>query len=144
MTLLDLTKRDLPSFEQWLETNSPETKAPDFAAFSDLARRSQEQQLEQLTPEQAVFCRMWMGASIAAVEICNIEALRHKTELATIIASLPRVFAAATMYAIASVCTEQTPFREIAKAVAEEFRAAAKTAADSLEEDFSRSSRDDG
>lgn len=133
-SITDIHKRELPSFIQWLETTSPGTKAPDFAAFEDLARRTQEQSLNQLKPHEASFARMWMGACIAAVELCNMESMKHGRPNAEIIATLPRVLACATMYAIASVCKDDTPYRQIAKIVTEEFRAAAKLCADTLNE----------
>lgn len=132
--MLNEAKRPLPSFQKWLETHSPETLAPDFHFFEDLMRRTQEQSFDSLKPHEASFLRMWQGALMAAVELCNMEALQYKRPNGEIIATLPRVFAAATMYAIASVCKEETPFRTIAKIVTEEFRAAAKTSADALSE----------
>jgi hypothetical protein len=135
MQLSDVHKRPLPSFIEWIEQTSPGTRAPDFEHFADLARRTQEQGLEHLKPHEASFGRMWLGACIAAVEICNAEAIKHNRPQAEIVASLPRVFACATMYAIASVCKEDTPFRDIAKIVTEEYRAATKLAADTLEAD---------
>ena len=134
MTITDIHKRPLPKFTEWLEEKSPGTLAPDFSAFEELARRTQQQSFDHLKPNEASFGRMWMGAIIAAVELCNMEALKHKRPPGEIIATLPRVFACATMYAIASICKDGTPHRSISKIVSEEFRAAAKTAADILEE----------
>lgn len=140
--ITDLHKRPLPSFVQWLETASPDTKAPDFAAFEDLARRTQAQSLDQLKPHEASFARIWMGACIAAVELANMEALKHKRPNGEIVALLPRAFACATMYAIASVCKQDTPYRAISKIVSEEFRAAAKLCADTLESENNHSYSD--
>lgn len=131
-TIVDVAKRPLPSFKQWIEEHSPGTQADGFADLADLAYRSQAQVHDHLKPLEQSFARMWMGATVAAVELCNMEALKHGRSNADIIALLPRVFAAATMYAIASTCKEDSPHRDIAKIVTEEFRAAAKTAADSL------------
>ena len=132
MSILDVTARQLPSFTQWLENRTPGTQGEDFAAFADLALRTQDQPLSHLSPEAASFGRMWMGACIAAVELCNMEALKHGRTPDQIVATLPRVFAAATMYALASICDADSPFRDLAKIVTEEFRAAAKTTADAL------------
>lgn len=130
--ILDVAKRPLPTFKQWIEKASPGTQADGFAEFSDLAYRSQAQVHDHLSPSEQSFARMWMGATVAAVELCNMEAQKHGRPDDEIIRLLPRVFAAAAMYAIASACKEDTPYRDIAKIITEEFRAAAKTAADSL------------
>ena len=129
---LDTMKRELPSFKQWIEEHSPGTQAAGFEALADLAYRSQATLRDDLSPSEKSFARMWMGACVAAVELCNMEAVKHGVSNDDIIALLPRVFAAATMYAIASACKETTPWRDIAKLVTEEFRAAAKTTADTL------------
>lgn len=142
--MLNETKRPLPSFEKWLEEHSPGTLAPDFEPFADLMRRTQEQSFDGLKPHEASFLRMWQGALMAAVELCNMEALQYKRPNGEIIATLPRVFAVATMYAIASVCKDETPFRTIAKIVTEEFRAAAKTSADTLSEKEPKGGYHDG
>jgi hypothetical protein len=134
MNILDVNKRKLPSFKEWIEEHSPGTQADGFEALADLAYRSQTQPLDNLTAQQKCFGRMWMGAVVAAVELCNMEALKHKRPQEEIIEMLPRVFAAATMYAIASACKPETPLRSIAKIVSEEFRQAAKVAADGLME----------
>jgi hypothetical protein len=127
-------KRKLPSFLEWLDARSPETRAPDFEAFADLARRTQDASLENLPHEQLVFLRMWQGACVAAVELCNMEALGHDTPTHDIVVMLPRVFAAACMYAMASVSKEDAPFRTIARIMSEEFSFAAKVSADQLNE----------
>lgn len=139
MSILDVNKRPLPSFKEWIEEHSPGTQADGFEALADLAYRSQTQPLDHLTEQQKCFGRMWMGALVAAVELCNMEALKHKRPQEEIVETLPRVFAAAAMYAIASVCKTETPFRSIAKVIAEEFRQAAKVAADGLTEEAERS-----
>ena len=132
MTILDINNRPLPTFKEWIEQHSPGTQADGFAALADLAQRTQSQSLDHLTPQQASFGRMWMGASVAAVELCNMEALKHGRPEQEIVATLPRVFAAAAMYAIASILVNDAPFRKIANVISEEFRQAAKTAADDL------------
>ena len=131
---LEATARALPSFRKWIEERSPGTQPDDFAAFADLAARTQNQDLAHLKPHEASFGRMWMGASIAAVELCNMEAIKHNRPTAEIISTLPRVFATACMYAMASIAKEDADFRQIAKIMSEEFRAAAKTSADALTE----------
>lgn len=136
MSAVNMMRRPLPSFTEWLEANSPGTQPPDFEDFVDLARRTQEQSLEHLTPQQASLGRMWMGACVAAVELCNMEAMKHNRPPSEIIAYLPRVFAMASMYAVASICKEETPWRDIAKVLTEEFRFAAKEAADQLHEQY--------
>lgn len=130
----DAAKRPLPSFAEWLEKANPDGKAPGFEGFADLARRTQEQDLQYLDPTTASFGRMWMGAAIAAVELCQMEMSKHDRPPGEIVAQLPRVFACATMYAVASILESDSPFREIAKMLSEEFRAATKVAADDLTE----------
>lgn len=131
--LFAVHNRPLPSFLKWLESRDDGERGEGFKEFADLAARTQEQSLDHLEPHQASFGRMWMGGCIAAVELCNIEALKHNRPAGEIIATLPRVFAACCMYAMASVTKENTPYRDIAKIMSEEFRAAAKVAADALE-----------
>jgi hypothetical protein len=130
--ITDIHKRPLPTFVQWLEKHAHGFQSDGFDDFADLARRTQEQSLDHLKPHQASFGRMWMGACIAAVELCNMEAKKHGRPLDEIAANLSRVFATATMFAIASIVERDAPFRSIAKVVTEEFRAAAKVAADTL------------
>lgn len=132
MTILDATKRPLPNFKEWIETHSPGTQADSFAAFYDLTQRSQAQPLDHLKPNEAAFARMWMGACIAAVELCNMEQMKHDTPVDVVIGSMARAFACASMYAVASACKPDTPFRDIAKMLTEDFRAATKIAADEL------------
>lgn len=132
--LFEVHKRPLPALCQWLdEQDGGKSRADDFKPIIDLLRRCQKQDLGVLEPHQATFARMFMGFAIAAVEICNIEALVKERPQEEIVATLPRVCAAAAMYAVASVCKDNTPFRDIAKMFSEEFRAAAKVSADSLE-----------
>lgn len=132
MTLFDVHKRPLPPFKEWIETRAPGAQATDFEAFADLTARTQDQPLEHLKPNEAAFGRMFMGASVAAVELCNMEAMKHGTDPDVIIASLARAFACAAMYAFASAAKPETPFRRIAKVMTEDFRAAAMLAADEL------------
>ena len=139
MSIVDVMDRPLPSFKQWIEEHSPGTQADGFAGLADLAYRSQVTVDPNLSPSAQAFARMWMGGCVAAVELCNMESVKHGTPEADIIALLPRVFAAASMYAIASACKETTPWRDVAKIVTEEFRAAAKKTADALSEQYPRS-----
>lgn len=132
MGILDATKRPLPSFREWIDLRSPGTQSDEFEAFADLTARTQDQPLEHMKPNEAAFARMWMGACVAAVELCNMEQLKHNTPAEIVIASMARAFACASMYAVASACKPDTPFREIAKMLTEDFRAAAKLAADEL------------
>ena len=138
MTALDVTKRPLPTFRQWLDEHDPESRTADYQAFADLAQRTQLQPLEHLAPHQASFGRMWMGACVAAVELCNMEAIAHNRPNDEIISNLVRAFGTAAMYALASIAKPDTPFRPIAKALTEEFREATKIAADTLTEDFTK------
>lgn len=128
-------ERPFPPFKEWIQAQSPGTQADGFADMLDLAYRSQDQINPNLTPDQASYARMWIGACIAVVELCNMEALTHKRGLEEIVCTLPRVLATAAMYAMASVASDSTPFRNIATLMTEEFRFAAKVAADALEED---------
>lgn len=137
----DVMKRPLPSFKAWIEQHSPGTQAEGFVELADLAYRSQATIRDDLSPSAQSFARMWMGACVAAVELCNMEAVKHGRSEEEIIALLPRVFAAAAMYALASACKPETPWRSMAKMVTEEFRAAAKTTADTLTEQLSDTHR---
>lgn len=123
--------RDLPSFEQWLSDNGNGSRGDGFEAFEDLIRRARKQDIEHLTEEEQSLARLWGGLSIAIVEICNIEHQRGRTAV-EIIKLMPRALAIASVYATASVLVEDTPWRAVAKVLTEEFRWAAKTAADDL------------
>lgn len=136
-TAFDVHKRPLPTFKQWLEAH-PAERGKGFEAFADLAERTQRQPLDHLEPHQASFGRIWMGASIAAVELCQIEETEHDRPSEEVVCNLARAFATATMYALASICKEDAPYRSIAKMLSEEFRAAAKVAADTLIENATR------
>lgn len=137
-SILAVSDRKLPTFKEWIETHSPGTQAEGFSDFADLAYRSQTQLRDDMTEQEKSFGRMWMGACVAAVELCNMEAIKHNRSPDDIVATLPRVFAAASMYALASVVREDTPWRDIAKILTEEFRMAAKTTADNLSKQFPR------
>ena len=131
-TAFQIQKRPLPSFKQWLEETAPGDRASGYEAFVDLVERTLVMPLDHLTPTQKSFGRIFVGASVAAVELCQIEEKHHDRPPDEVIANLARAFATATMYAIASVCTVDAPYRSIAKVLSEEFRAAAKIAADSI------------
>lgn len=128
-------ERPFPPFKEWVQQQSPGTQADGFEAMADLAYRSQAQINPELSADEASYARMWIGACIACVELCNMEALSHRREPHEILATLPRVLATAAMYAMASVAKDDVPFRQIQAIMTEEFRFAAKIAADALEED---------
>lgn len=136
--LLPQMQRPLPNFQQWLERNGVTALAEDadmMASFFDLAARTVEQRGEGRAPHEQSFLRMWQGTLVAAVELCNIEASRG-VSYETMIQLLPRVFATASMYALASACKTDTNWRDVAKIVVEEFRFGAKAAADQLSEGY--------
>ncbi len=135
MPVFKVMERPFPPFKEWIQQQSPGTQADGFEAMTDLAYRSQAQINPELSEDEASYARMWIGACIACVELCNMEALSHRREPHEIVLTLPRVLATAAMYAIASVAKDETPFREIAKLITEEFRFAAKIAADALEDE---------
>lgn len=125
--------RPLPSFEQWLTENGDGSRGDGFEAFEDLVRRMRERDIEHLPAEAQSLARMWGGLGLAVVEICNVEHQRGRTPV-EIITLLPRALAIASIYAAASVLIEDAPYRAVAKVLTEEFRWAAKTAADDLTE----------
>lgn len=137
MTLdVSLAKRPLPTLAQWLDQQNGGERAPDFeplAALMDLAERTILQSASGLPVAQASLLRLWQGMCIATVELCNIEHNKN-VPMETIVATLPRALACAAVYAMASVAKDDAPLREIAKLLTEEFRFAAKTAADDLME----------
>ncbi len=129
-----LAKRPLPTLAQWLDQQNGGTRAADYqpmAALWDLAERTILQKGSGLPVEQASLLRLWQGFLIATVELCNIED-RKGVPMETIVATLPRALACAAVYAMASTAKEDAPMRDIAKILTEEFRFAAKTAADDL------------
>lgn len=134
-TLLESAmRRPLPTLSQWLDEKGAASRAEGFeeiSALRDLAERTILQETGGLRVEEACFLRLWQGMCIATVELCNLEQVK-KVPTETIITMLPRVLATAAMYAFASVASENTPYRDVAKLLTEEFRAAAKVAADSL------------
>lgn len=132
---LKVMGRPFPPFKQWIQEQSPGTQADGFEAMIDVAHRSQQQINPSLSPDEASFARMWIGACIATVELCNMEAFTHGRQPHEIICTLPRVLATAAMYAMASNAADEAPLRRIAKIMTEEFRFAAKIAADQLEQD---------
>lgn len=68
---------------------------------------------------------------IATVELCNIEN-RKGVSTDVLLAMLPRALGCASVYAFASAAREDAPMRDVAKILTEEFRFAAKEAADSI------------
>lgn len=128
----ELSRRALPSFEQWLNENGDGSRGDGFDAFVNLAERTHSAKPENLTDEQATFLRLWMGLQVAIIELCNLEDQRGvKPE--TIITMMPRVLATAGVYAVASVAKDDAPMRTMAKILIKEFRFAAKEAADQIE-----------
>lgn len=133
---VDLAKRPLPSFAEWLDERNNGKRAQgydDFRALSDLAARTILQSDSGMPVGQASFLRMWQGICLATVEVCNIEHSK-KVPMDIIVAGLPRALSCAAVYAFASVMPEDAPLRDIAKILTEEFRFAAKAAADDLME----------
>jgi hypothetical protein len=131
-----LAKRPLPSFAEWLDARNDGKRAEgydDFKALSDLASRTILQSDAGLPVGQASFLRIWQGICLATTELCNIEHSK-KVPMDIIVASLPRALACGAVYAFASVMAEDAPLRDIAKILTEEFRFAAKAAADDLME----------
>jgi hypothetical protein len=129
-------RRPLPSFAQWLE-NSGGTRGDGFAEFTalvDLTERTLAQSPEGLSIEQACFLRLWQGMMVAVVELCNVENAKGVPS-ETIVSMMPRVLGSAALYGVASVVRDDAPFRNIAKILTEEFRAAAKMCADTLEDE---------
>lgn len=132
MTHLSQMRRPLPSFDEWLADNGDGTRGDGFDAFVDVALRTQDQKATGLGDDETSFLRIWQGLCVAVVELCNIEA-RHGRTAEQIIQTMPRALAAAAVYATASVVSEGTPLRSVAKLLTEEFRHAAKVAADDIE-----------
>lgn len=129
----ELTRRPLPSFDEWLSVNGDGSRGDGFEAFSALAKRTHAAEwTDHLTADEAAFLRMLMGFQVAVIELCNIENQKGRTP-AEIALTLPRVLAATSVYAMASVLIEDAPMRKIAKILIEEFRFAAKEAADQIE-----------
>lgn len=128
-----LMRRPLPSFEQWLEKNGDGSRGGGFDAFKDLAERTHNSgPVGKLTADETAFLRLWMGMQIAVVELCNIEHQKGR-EPGEIMMTLPRVLGAAAVYGFASVAKDDVLMRQIAKILIEEFRFAAKEAADQIE-----------
>lgn len=139
----DVHARSLPGFREWIEDKGG--RAPGFEDFAAHTERMLALSHHDLTPTQKSFARLYVGLSIAVVELCHIENRQHGRSSDEIAANVTRVFASAEMYAIASICREGSPWRSIAKMITEEFRAAAKVAADGLTDaDDRRVSAEDG
>ena len=128
-------KRPLPTLAQWLDQQTGGERAEHYDAMAglmDLAERTIKQDPSFLAPNEACFLRLWQGMCVATVELCNIEVERKDTPVHVLVAMLPRALAAASIYAFASVAKDDAPLRDIAKLLTEEFRYAAKAAADDL------------
>jgi hypothetical protein len=126
-----ILKRPLPSFEQWLTDNGDGSRGEGFDAFMDWASRTIEQRTSHLDFHAAALGRMLKGLVVATVEVCNIE---HRNGLTPdqVVQLMPRAMACAAFYATASILQAGTPWRPIAKILSEEFRFAAKEAADQM------------
>ncbi len=128
-----LHKRALPSFNQWLETHSDGTRGDGFDAFIALAERTHGvEPLPDMTPDEASFLRIWMGMQVAIIELSRIAAARGRST-PEILITLGRVLGAAAVYSSASALKDDAPMRQLAKMLIEEFRFAAKEAADQIE-----------
>ncbi len=128
-------KRPLPTLAQWLDQQNGGERGEGYepmAGLMDLAERTILQDGSSLAPNEACFLRLWQGMCVATVELCNIEVERKGTPVHVLVAMLPRALAAASIYAFASVAKEDAPLRDVAKLLTEEFRYAAKAAADDL------------
>lgn len=133
MTLPEM-RHPLPTLDQWLDRQGYTGRAEDFEAIAELARRTLAlSDSGALTADELSFLRMWKGFLVAAVELSNIEAKHGRTSL-QIVQTLPRVLAAAAMYSCASVFDADTPWRDLAKVMIEEFRIGANVGADQLHE----------
>lgn len=132
--MADMMRRPLPSFEQWLNDNGDGTRGDGFAAFVDVVERTiAVVPAAGLGEDEALFLSLWKGMGVAVVELCNLEHQRGVSP-ERIIKMMPRVLGAAAMYATASVLTDDAPWRRIATILIEEFRFAAKEAADQMTE----------
>ncbi|KQZ00875.1 hypothetical protein ASD45_08410 [Pseudolabrys sp. Root1462] len=128
----ELTRRPLPSFDEWLNTHGNGKRGDGFEAFRDLAERTHVQKLGAYDEATTSFFRMVTGFQIAIVELCNIEE-RFGRKPHEIISVMPRALACCAVYATASVLQDEAPMRRLAKILTEEFRFAAKEAADQIE-----------
>lgn len=138
MTVLkdEVRGRKLPTLAQWLDQHNGGERGADYepmAAMMDLAERTILQSDAGIPVNEACFLRLWQGMCIATVELCNIEHNKG-VPMEVLMAMLPRALASAAMYAFASVASEDTPLRDVAKLLTEEFRFAAKAAADGIME----------
>lgn len=138
MTVLkdEVRGRKLPTLAQWLDQQNGGERGDDYepmAAMMDLAERTILQSDSGMPVNEACFMRLWQGMCIATVELCNIEHNKG-VPMEVLMAMLPRALASAAIYAFASVASEDTPLRDVAKLLTEEFRFAAKAAADGIME----------
>jgi hypothetical protein len=123
-------RRPLPTFHQWLVENGGTARDERFEALGDLARKLSE--LKPSFDDQAALVRMWQGLLIAITELVHNEERLGRPFNHTL-AMLPRALALAAMYGVTCGCKDETHWRGLAKLMTEEFRAAAKGAADELE-----------
>ncbi len=125
--------RRLPSFEQYLEAHGDGARGEGFAAFADLAIRTQDQVAQTFEPDEAAFLRLWQGLLIAIVELCNIEHQRGRSVVDTV-KLMSRAMGCGAFYSVASAFKDDSPWRSIAAILNEEFRAATKLCADQYTE----------
>jgi hypothetical protein len=131
-------RRPLPSFKQWLEKEGVTGLSEDadaLFALRQLAQKTLEQRTDDLALHERCFLRLWQGMLVAAVELSNIEFIKGVPHH-VIIGMLPRVMAAASMYAVASACEMDSDWRAIGKILTEEFRAGVNASADQLTESY--------
>ena len=128
-------RQALPSFDRWLTENGDGSRGDGFEPMADLLRRMQQRGLagQELDAESMAFSRMIIGRTIAVVEICNIEVQQLERSPEATIKLIARAAGAASFYAVASVLTDEAPWRQVAKVLFEEIRFGLKTAADQHE-----------
>ncbi|BBF93345.1 hypothetical protein [Blastochloris tepida] len=133
MTKHSIISQPLPTLNEWLDRQGDCQRSDGFEAFIDVARRTIDQPEASLTPDEASFLRLLKGFLVATVELSNIE-IKHGRAAHEIALTLPRVMAVAAVYGVASTLTEDAPMRRVAKIITEEFRFAAKEAANQITE----------
>lgn len=127
--------RRLPSFVEWLEKVGDGRRGDgyeDWASLERFAQREITRDPGSLTESEQSFFRIWQGLSVAIVELCRIEAEKHGRSVEEILQAMPRAAGAMTLYAFASTCRPNTPWRTLSRVLIEEFRHGANRAADAL------------
>ena len=132
MTEIDfLTKRELPSFSNWLEKHGLTAMADGFAEYNALVADLLAQEEPALGADEQSLLRMMKGIGVATVELCNIEIAAGRSEH-QVLRTLARVMGAMAMYNCASAFRSDTPWRVLMRMLVEEFRHGARYAADHL------------